>query len=177
MATTTVIYAASYPRVAAAESDYDAVIELHRDLPLSDYYDVALVSRSSDETIRVLRKHESAEGVEALEGGGIGLATGLVLAIFPAIALTGALVVGTTAAGAAIGAITGHLSKGVSRSDLREVARVLEEGEAGLVVIAGVDVAKRLEGAIVSADRVVRKEVMADRIDLQRALRDVGVTS
>lgn len=105
------------------------------------------------------------------------LATGLVLAIFPAIALTGALVVGTTAAGAAIGAITGHLSKGVSRSDLREVARVLEEGEAGLVVIAGVDVAKRLEGAIVSADRVVRKEVMADRIDLQRALRDVGVTS
>lgn len=177
MAKTSAIFAAAYPTVAAAESDYDAVIELHRDLPLNDYYDIALVSRASDETIRVLRKHESAEGVQALEGAGIGLASGLVLAIFPAIALTGALAVGTTAAGAAIGAITGHVSKGVSRADLREVAQVLVEGEAGLIVVASAESEKYLEGAIVTADRQIRKEVQADRAALRQALQDVGVSS
>ena len=45
-------------------------------------------------------------------GGGIGLATGLVIVLFPAAAIGGGLLLGTTAGGAVLGAVAGHAAAG-----------------------------------------------------------------
>jgi uncharacterized membrane protein len=39
------------------------------------------------------------------------------------------------AVGAGIGAVTGHLKGGMSNDDLKQLGTVLENGEAGLIVI------------------------------------------
>jgi hypothetical protein len=59
-----------------------------------------------------------------------------VAALFSAVGIIGALTVGG-GAGAAIGAISGHVSGGMDRGDLKELGDVLDEGEAGLMLDAG----------------------------------------
>lgn len=169
---TKVVYAASYSSLDAAESDYKSIIEIHRDMALTDYIDLALVDHQSDGKIKIVKKHESAPGVQSLEGGAIGLASGLLVAAFPAIVLTGGLVLGTTAAGAVVGALVGHGTKGISRADVREIGETLHTGEAALLLVAGINIEKDLEKAITQADKVLRKEMVADRKDLKEALRE-----
>lgn len=169
---TNAVFAASYTTLDAAQADYDAVLEMYRDLDLSDYYDVALLNRDiEDGKVKVVKKHESATGREAWGGAAIGLAGGLLIAALPAVVLTGGLVIGTTAAGAVIGAITGHTTKGVTNDDLKDVGELLNAGEAGVLVVAGVDIEKRLELAIKNADQVIRKQLKVDQKELIAALR------
>lgn len=98
---------------------------------------------------------------------------GLLVAALPAVALTGGLVVGAAAAGGVIGAITGHVTRGISRGDLKEVGEVLQEGNAGLIVLAGVDAEKRVDEAISASDRIVKKELKLDRKELDRELKEI----
>ena len=44
-------------------------------------------------------------------GGGVGLATGLVIALFPAAAIGGGLLLGATGTGALLGALAGHAAE------------------------------------------------------------------
>ena len=62
-------------------------------------------------------------------GGGVGLATGLVIALFPAAAIGGGLLAGTTAGGAVLGAVAGHAAAGMSRDDLKELGEELDAGK------------------------------------------------
>ena len=69
------------------------------------------------------------------EATGVGLATGLVVVLFPLAAIGGGLVALTTGGGAVLGAIAGHASAGMSRHDLKELGEHLDAGQAGLVVV------------------------------------------
>jgi hypothetical protein len=64
-----------YPSVADAEADYQLVKDLHTEAGLIDAYDAAVVERRDDGKVRIARKHETPTRL----GGGIGLATGLVV--------------------------------------------------------------------------------------------------
>src|SRR5512144_1752947 len=68
-------------------------------------------------------------------GGGVGLATGLVVALFPFAAIGGGLLAGTAAGGAVLGAVSGHAAAGMSRHDLKDLGEQLDEGQAGLIVV------------------------------------------
>ena len=94
---TLMAYVGVYDSVGAAEADYDVVKALHTEAGLIDAYDAAVVERRDDGKTKIVRKHETPTRVGGVLGGGVGLATGLVVALFPFAAVGGGLLVGATA--------------------------------------------------------------------------------
>jgi hypothetical protein len=72
-----------------------------------DGYDAAVIERREDGKVKIVKKHETPTRVGGVLGGGVGLATGLVVALFPFAAVGGGLLAGTTAGGAILGAVAG----------------------------------------------------------------------
>ena len=105
-------YVGVYDNVAAAEADYDTVKALHTEAGLIDAYDAAVIERREDGKMKIVKKHETPTRVGGVLGGGVGLATGLVVALFPFAAIGGGLSAATTAGGAVLGAVAGHAAAG-----------------------------------------------------------------
>src|SRR5882672_3879247 len=97
-----------YDSVADAEADYQLVKDLHTEAGLIDAYDAAVVEHRDDGKVKIVKKHETPTRVGGVLGGGVGLATGLVLVLFPAAAIGSGLLLGTTAGGALLGSLAGH---------------------------------------------------------------------
>jgi uncharacterized membrane protein len=161
-------YSGVYGTVEDALADYDAVHALHTEAGLIDAYDAAVVERKSDGKVKIVKKHETPTRVGGVLGGGVGLATGLVIALFPAAAIGGGLLLATGAGGAALGALAGHAAAGMSRSDLKELGEGLDKGQAGLVVVAISDMQAKVEAAMPHAEEIQTKELKAD----QKAIED-----
>ena len=87
---TLIAYVGVYDSVGNAEADYDVVKALHTEAGQIDAYDAAVVERRDDGKTKIVRKHETPTRVGWL-GGGMGLATGLVVALFPFAAVGGGL--------------------------------------------------------------------------------------
>ena len=152
----------TYPDAESAEADYDAVKALHTDAGLIDAYDAAVVERRSDGKVKILKKHETPTRVGGVLGGGVGLATGLVVALFPAAAIGTGLLAATTAGGAVLGSVAGHAAAGMSRKDLKEAGEQLDAGTAGLVVVGVSDMESKIEKAMARAEKVQTKPLEAD---------------
>ena len=75
-------YIGVYADVDDAIGDYEAVKTLHVETGLIDAYDAAVVERRDDGKVKIVKKHETPTRVGGVAGGGIGLATGLVVALF-----------------------------------------------------------------------------------------------
>ena len=161
-------YVGVYPSVADAEADYEFVKDLHTEADLVDAYDAALIERRPDGKVKITKKHETPTRVGGVLGAGVGLATGLVVALFPFAAIGGGLLAATTAGGAALGAVAGHAAAGMSRDDLKELGERLDAGEAGLVVVAVSDMGAKVKDAMRRAESVEAKELKADTADIER---------
>jgi uncharacterized membrane protein len=158
---TFVAYIGTYASVEDAEADYDAVKELHVSLGLLDAYDAAVIARHDDGKVKIVKKHETPTRVGGVLGGGAGLATGLVVALFPFAGLGAAALIGT-AGGATLGALAGHAAGGLSRHDLKELGEQLDAGTAGLVVVGVADTGAKIDAAMRRADKVAEKQLKAD---------------
>jgi uncharacterized membrane protein len=156
-------YSGVYSDVKDALADYDAVHALHSKIGLIDAYDAAVVERKPDGKVKIVKKHETPTRVGGVLGGGVGLATGLVIALFPAAAIGGGLLIATGGGGAVLGALAGHAAAGMSRSDLKELGEGLDDGQAGLVVVAIADVQAKVEAAMQRAQKIQAKELKADQ--------------
>jgi uncharacterized membrane protein len=165
---TLIAYAGVYDSVADAESDYELVKDLHREAGLIDGYDAAVVERREGGKTKIVKKHETPTRVGGVLGGGIGLATGLVVALFPFAAVGGGLLAATTGGGAILGAVAGHAAAGMSRHDLKELGETLDEGQAGLVVVAVSDMGAKVERAMRRAAKLQQKELKADTAEIER---------
>jgi uncharacterized membrane protein len=161
-------YVGVYPSVADAEADYELVKDLHTEAGLVDAYDAALLERRPDGKVKITKKHETPTRVGGVLGAGVGLATGLVVALFPFAASGGGLLAATTAGGAVLGAVAGHAAAGMSRSDLKDLGEQLDAGEAGLVVVAVSDMGAKVKEAMRRAQKVEEKELKADTADIER---------
>jgi uncharacterized membrane protein len=151
-----------YSKVQDALDDYDAVHALHSEAGLIDAYDAAVVEHKEDGRVKIVKKHETPTRVGGVLGGGVGLATGLVIALFPAAAIGGGLVLASTAGGALLGSVAGHAVAGMSRSDLKELGEALDAGQAGLVVVAVSDMQAKVESVMKHAEKVESKKLKAD---------------
>ena len=174
---TLMAYVGVYDRVADAEADYDVVKALHTEADLIDAYDAAVVERRDDGKTKIVRKHETPTRVGGVLGGGVGLATGLVVALFPFAAVGGGLLVGATAGGAILGAVAGHAAAGMSRHDLKELGEHLDAGQAGLVVVAIADMGAKVERAMNRSAKLEQRQIKADNEAIARdaaAARDAG---
>jgi hypothetical protein len=107
-------------------------------------------------------------------GGGVGLATGLVVALFPFAAIGGGLLAATTAGGAVLGAVSGHAAAGMSRSDLKELGEYLDAGEAGLVVVGVSTMEGDIKQAMNKADKVESKVLTADTEQIEQDAKAAG---
>jgi uncharacterized membrane protein len=161
-------FAGTYGSVEAAETDYQAVKDLYYGLGLMDTFDAAVITKKENGKVKIVKRHEQPTRQGAWAGAGLGLATGLVLVLFPGI---GAGVLGTaTANGAIVGALAGHVAGGMSRADLKDLGEALDIGQAGLVVIAATDVGDRVASALKSAKKVIKKDLKADEKALEKEL-------
>ena len=164
---TFIAYVGVYDNVSDADADYELVKDLHTKENLIDSYDAAVIERRADGKVKITKKHETPTRVGGVLGGGVGLATGLVVALFPFAAIGGGLIALTTAGGAALGAVAGHAAAGMSRHDLKELGEHLDTGQAGLVVVGVSDMGSKIERAMKKAKKVEAKELKADNAEIE----------
>ena len=162
------VFTGVYRDVADALDDYDAIKALHTEADLIDAYDAAVIERRDNGKVKIVKKHETPTRVGGVLGGGVGLATGLVVALFPFAAVGGGLLAGTAAGGAILGAVAGHAAAGMSRDDLKELGEHLDAGQAGLVVVAVSDMGAKVEAAMKRASKLEQKQIDADLDELER---------
>jgi len=156
-----------YDDVSGADADYEFVKELHTKEGLIDAYDAAVIEHRTDGKVKITKKHETPTRVGGVLGGGVGLATGLVLALFPFAAIGTGLLAVTTGGGAVLGAVAGHAAAGMSRKDLKELGEHLDAGQAGLVVVAVADMGAKVERAMKRARKVEARELKADTAEME----------
>jgi uncharacterized membrane protein len=162
------VYVGVYSNVDAAKADYQAVHDLHTKEGLIDAYDAAVIEHRADGKVKIVKKHETPTRVGGWGGAGLGLATGLVIALFPAAAIGGGLLAATTGGGAALGAMAGHAAAGMSRNDLKELGEQLDAGQAGLVVVGVSDMGAKIEATMKQADKVQEKQLTADPDEIKK---------
>ena len=153
------IYLATYADTAAAEADYDALLELHAE-KLVGTYDVALVTKSEDGKVHV-EKHEKPTQHGAWGGIAVGAAVGVLAA--PAV-IPAALI------GGVIGGFGGHFRKGISRGDAKELGDLIDTGQATLLVIGESRVEEQLDKVLTRAEKTVEKEIDVDNKEFKREL-------
>ena len=171
---TFVVYVGVYPSVEDAELDYQLVKDLHTKAAMLDAYDAAVIEKRENGKVRITKKHETPTRVGGVLGGGVGLATGLVVALFPFAAIGGGLLAATTAGGAVLGAVAGHAAAGMSRSDLKELGEYLDEGQAGLVVVGVAEMEDDIKQSMTKADKVETREIKADTGEIEQDAKAAG---
>ena len=164
---TFIAFVGVYDTASDADADYELVKDLHTKAGLIDSYDAAVIERRADGKVKITKKHETPTRVGGVLGAGVGLATGLVVVLFPFAAIGGGLLAATTAGGAVLGAVAGHAAAGMSRHDLKELGEHLDAGQAGLVVVAVSDMGAKIEREMKRARKVEARQLKADTAGIE----------
>ncbi|MET0801482.1 MAG: DUF1269 domain-containing protein [Actinomycetota bacterium] len=159
---TLVVLGASYDSVADAEVDYQAVKDMYAVAGVGHDFDAAVLQRGPDGKMKVLDKHEAS----TRHGAWKGLAIGALAAILPGIGLGVGMAVG-----AGIGAVTGHFKGGISNDDLKKLGAVLDQGQAGLIVLYATNMADQIAANIKAENRFVSDEIDANADELAKQLK------
>jgi uncharacterized membrane protein len=157
------IYIGTYPNEAAARADYDVVKDLHAAGAVGTY-DAAVVTKDDAGKVHV-NKDEMATRHGAWGGAAVGAVVGI---LFPPSLIAGAAI------GAAAGGVGGHLWRGMSRADVKELGDVIDEGQAALVIVGESKVEQALEKAGLKAEKHVAKELDVSPKDIDKALQDAA---
>ena len=156
------LYIATYPDEAAAQADYDVVKALHA-VDAVGHFDAAVVTKDDKGKIHVNKDETSTR-----KGAWWGVAAGAALGVlFPPSIIASAAVVG------AAGGIAGHLWGGLSRSDVKELGELIDEGQAALLVIGDLTISEAVEKAELHAIKQLRKEVKVQAKEIDKALADM----
>ena len=164
---TFIAFVGVYDTASDADADYELVKDLHTKAGLIDSYDAAVIERRADGKVKITKKHETPTRVGGVLGAGVGLATGLVVVLFPFAAIGGGLLAATTGGGAVLGAVAGHAAAGMSRHDLKELGEHLDAGQAGLVVVAVSDMGAKIEREMKRARKVEARQLKADTAGIE----------
>lgn len=155
----TFILVATYPDELTARDDYESVKDAHA-LGLVGSYDAAVITKDATGKIHE-SKHETATRHGAWWGVAAGAAVGV---LFPP------SIIGAAAAGGVIGGISGHLAKGMSRSEAKELGDLIDPGEAGLVVVGESKIAVPLQRAVTRAEKQTSRELDVSPKDVDRVI-------
>ncbi|MFD2415789.1 DUF1269 domain-containing protein [Amycolatopsis pigmentata] len=157
------VYVGTYPDKATAEADYDVVKDLHT-VGAVGSYDAAVVTKDDKGKIHE-NKDETATRHGAWGGGAVGA---LISVLFPP------GFIAATAAGAALGAVSGHLWRGMSRAECKELGEFIDNGEAALVIVGESKVAEAVDKAALKAAKRVAKELDVKPKDIDKAIREAA---
>ncbi|MFJ4668373.1 DUF1269 domain-containing protein [Kitasatospora purpeofusca] len=157
------IYIGTYPSEAVARADYDVVKDLHA-LGAVGTYDASVVTKDDGGKVHV-NKDEMATRHGAWGGAAIGAFIGL---LFPP------AIIGTAVVGAAVGGVSGHLWRGMSRADVKEFGELIDAGQAALVIVGESTVAQAVEKAGLKAEKEVAKQLDVSTKDIDKAVREAA---
>jgi uncharacterized membrane protein len=158
---TTFILVATYPDEAAARDDYQVVKNAHA-AGLVGSYDAAVVTKDANGKV-----HENKDETATRHGAWWGIAAGAAVGIiFPPAVLASAAV------GGVVGGVSGHLAKGMSRSEAKELGDFIDPGQAGLVIVGESKVEDAIKKAVTRAEKQTAKELDVPPKDLDKALQE-----
>ncbi len=157
-----IVYAAAYGSLEDAKEDYEGIKELHKEKWIGKY-ESALFTKNEDGSVKIHDTDATSRGRGLKMGAAIGAAVGI---IFPVTLLAGALV------GGGAGLLGGHLTKGLKRGDIKELGDLLDEGEAGIVLVGIVTPDEGIDRFLKRAAKVMKKQVDADAEELKKAIDD-----
>jgi uncharacterized membrane protein len=157
------IYIGTYPSEAGARADYDVVKDLHA-VGAVGTYDAAVVTK--DDAGKV---HENKDEMATRHGAWGGAAVGALIGLlFPP------AIIATAAVGAAVGGVSGHLWRGMSRADVKELGELIDDGQAALVIVGESKVAEAVNKAERKAEKHVAKELDVKSKDIDKAVREAA---
>ena len=153
------VFIASYGSVDDAEMDYTAVKQLYSD-GVIDTYDAAVINKDADGNVHV-HKREKPTQKGAWTGVGVGAVVGV---LFPP------AIIPMAAAGGVTGGVIGHVWRGMSRSDMKDLGDTLDAGTAALVVVGKSSLADKIAKATAKAQKRVEKQLNVDAKDFDKEL-------
>jgi uncharacterized membrane protein len=157
----TFVLVATYPDEVAARDDYQVVKEAHA-AGLVGSYDAAIVTKDARGKV-----HENKDETATRHGAWWGMAAGAAVGvIFPPSILA------TAAAGGVIGGVSGHLAKGMSRSEAKDLGDFIDPGQAGLIVVGESKVQEAIQRAVTRAEKQTARELNVNPKDVDRTLQD-----
>lgn len=152
------LYLAVYNDIADAELDYEAVFDLHA-AGVIGTFDAAVVEKQDGD----VHVHKTEKPTQ--HGAWTGIAVGALAGIlFPP------SIIGSAIVGGAAGGVVGHLWRGLSRGDLKELGELLDEGQATLVVVGRSKLGAELEQATARALKATEKELETESEGLDAEL-------
>jgi len=157
------IYIGTYPDEAAARNDYDVVKDLHAAGAVGTY-DASVVTK--DDAGKV---HVNKDEMATRHGGWGGAAVGAVVGIlFPP------AIIPMAAVGAAVGGVSGHLWRGMSRADVKEFGDLIDAGQAALVIVGESKLEQAVDKAGLKAEKHVAKELDVSPKDIDKAVQEAA---
>ena len=112
-----------------------------------------------------VNKDEMATRHGAWGGAAVGALVGILFP--PAIIVSGAV-------GAAVGGVGGHLWRGMSRADVKELGDIIDDGQAALVIVGESKVEQAVDKAGLKAEKHVAKELDVKPKDIDKAVREAA---
>jgi uncharacterized membrane protein len=157
----TFILVATYPDEMTARDDYQVVKEAHA-RGLVGSYDAAVITKDRNGKI-----HENKDETSTRHGAWWGIAAGAAVGVlFPPSLL------GAAAVGGVIGGVSGHLAKGMSRSEAKELGDFIDPGQAGLLVVGESKVEEAIANAVTRAEKQTAKELDLDPKDVDKIMHE-----
>ncbi|WP_327184472.1 DUF1269 domain-containing protein [Streptomyces sp. NBC_01334] len=157
------IFIGTYPSEATARADYEVVKDLHA-VGAVGTYDASVVTKDDTGKVHV-NKDETATRHGAWGGAAAGAVVGL---LFPP------AIIGTAAVGAAVGGVSGHLWRGMSRADVKEFGDLIDEGQAALVIVGESTLSQALDKAQLKAEKRIAKELDVSAKDVDKAVQQAA---
>ena len=157
------VYIGTYPSEVAARADYDIVKDLHAAGAVGTY-DASVVTKDPDGKVHV-NKDETSTRHGAWGGAAVGAVVGI---LFPP------AVIGAAAVGAAVGGVSGHLWKGMSRADVKEFGDLIDAGQAALVIVGESTIQDAIEKAGLKAEKHAAKELNVSSKDIDKAVQETA---
>ncbi len=155
------IYVGTYPSESAAREDYQLIKDLHA-VGAVGTYDASVVTKDDNAKVHV-NKDEMATRHGAWGGAAVGALVGI---LFPP------SIIATAAVGAAVGGVSGHLWRGMSRADVKEFGDMIDDGQAALVIVGESTIAEAVNKAGLKAKKQVAKELDVKPKDIDKAIQE-----
>jgi len=155
-----IMFAGEYQNLAEAQEDFEAIKTLHQ-ADFVGYYESALFTKEEGGKVKIINTDETPRAHGAVGGAIAGAVIGL---IFPPSLLAMA------AGGGALGALIGHVARGMPRKDIKEIGEMLDEGQAGIIFVGEPTFEEGVEKLMKKADKVMKKEIQAEADEMKKEL-------
>ena len=157
------LYLGTYPDEGSARIDYEIVKELHFSSAIGTF-DAAVITKGDDGKVHV-NKDEMATRHLGWGGAAVGAVVGI---LFPP------SIIGMAVVGGAIGGVSGHLWRGMSRADVKELGDIIDAGQAALLIVGESKIADAINKAELNPEKHITKELDANAKDIDQAVKDAA---